>query len=136
MAELIDDIKIVLGQCVRVHNTEKKQGKDRAGAATYVAMQVEDENGDNERCLLFTETEFTDMEFIRLPESIYGGMKLGRLYPAEIAKHCCYLVKSRHWNGGIIVKRISITQLTKADNRAAKHPESCTKKSLLTDLMD
>ena len=134
--ELIDDHNVKLGQCIRVVNVEKKAGNDRAGADTYVSIQVEDENGDNERCLLFTETEFTDMEFIRLPESIYGGMKLGRLYPAEIAKHCCYLIKSRHWNGGIIIKRISITQLTKADKRAVKHPESVTKKSFLSDLMD
>ena len=135
--ELIDKQDIKLGQCIRVANVEKKAGNDRAGADIYVSVQVEDENSDNERCLLFTETEFADMEKIELHESLYKGMVIGRMYPARIATRPCYLVRVRHYDTGrIMLLRISITQLTKADKRAAKHPESVTKMSFLSDLLD
>lgn len=135
--ELIDEHSVKLGQCIRVVNVEKKAGNDRSGADTYVSIQVEDENGDNERCLLFTLAEFSDMEKIELHESLYKGMIIGRTYPAKIATRPCYLARVRHYDTGrIMLLRISITQLTKADKRAARHPESVTKKSFLSDLMD
>ena len=61
-AKQLDDNKIVLGQMVRVANQEKKFNENEL----YVAVQVEDEDGENERCILFTEIELSDMEKSRL----------------------------------------------------------------------
>ena len=53
MANLIDKVKVKAGRLIRVWN------QDRKGRAkeTYVSVWVEDASGDNERCLLFTESE-------------------------------------------------------------------------------
>jgi hypothetical protein len=50
--EIIDkNLKIVLGQLIRVKNLNKKIHEN----SIYVSLQVEDEDGNNERCLLFSE---------------------------------------------------------------------------------
>lgn len=53
MASLIDKVKVKMGRLIRVWNTKKKSAANKI----YVAVQVEDANGKNERCLLFTEYE-------------------------------------------------------------------------------
>jgi hypothetical protein len=53
MANVIDQVKVKQGRLIRVQNTERTFGS----ADVYVAVQVEDANGSNERCLLFTEKE-------------------------------------------------------------------------------
>ena len=58
MANLIDKVKIKQGRLVRVYNQERNFG----AAPIYVAVQVEDANGENERCLLFTENEIKAAE--------------------------------------------------------------------------
>lgn len=50
--------KIVKGRLVLVDNTERKFGS----ADVYIAVQVEDENGKNERCILFTKDEIAKAE--------------------------------------------------------------------------
>lgn len=57
MAEKIDKVRVVPGRIVRVKNTKKlkfSNAKDE-----YLAVWVEDANGKNERCLLFTERELS-----------------------------------------------------------------------------
>jgi len=44
---------VVKGRLIQVENTERKFGS----ASSYIAVQVEDENGSNERCILFTQEE-------------------------------------------------------------------------------
>ena len=58
MANLIDKVKIKPGRLVRVYNTEKKKNENNG----YVSVWVEDANGKNERCLLFTEKEIQRAE--------------------------------------------------------------------------
>lgn len=58
MANLIDKVKIKPGRLVRVYNTEKKKNENDG----YVSVWVEDANGKNERCLLFTEKEIQRAE--------------------------------------------------------------------------
>ena len=70
MAKLLTDVKVVAGRLVEVWNTERKafsNSKDR-----YMAVWVEDPNGGNERCLLFTENEIRNAEYraSRNPEDI------------------------------------------------------------------
>ena len=45
--------KVVKGRLIEVDNKDRKFGS----AESYIAVQVEDENGSNERCILFTVDE-------------------------------------------------------------------------------
>ncbi len=60
MASLIDKVKIKSGRLIRVWNTEKKKFSN--ASAKYVSVWVEDADGKNERCLLFTEKEIQRAE--------------------------------------------------------------------------
>ena len=55
MAKKIDKVGTVAGRLIRVENTQKpafSNAKDE-----YISVWVEDADGRNERCLLFTERE-------------------------------------------------------------------------------
>lgn len=58
MANLIDKVKVKPGRLIRVYNTQKKKNENDG----YVSVWVEDANGKNERCLLFTEKEIQRAE--------------------------------------------------------------------------
>lgn len=45
--------KVVKGRLIEVDNTDRKFGS----ALSYIAVQVEDADGGNERCILFTQNE-------------------------------------------------------------------------------
>lgn len=60
MASLIDKVRVKTGRLIRVWNTEKKKFSN--ASAKYVSVWVEDANGKNERCLLFTEKEIARAE--------------------------------------------------------------------------
>lgn len=142
MKKKIDDLTPRLGQFIRVNNMEKAAAKTGAEkfkygreSNEYVSLQVEDVDGNGERCLLFTHTEHTDMEFIKLDDSMTKFV-YGRLYPANIARRDCYLIKTKHWDGRVRVLRISKTQLKKADKRALQHPKSITTKPAIIDMFD
>lgn len=53
MAKVLDQVKVKQGRLIRVQNTERTFGS----ADVYIAVQVENADGSNERCLLFTEKE-------------------------------------------------------------------------------
>lgn len=52
-AKLLDKVKVKKGRLIRVQNTGRHFGANEI----YVAVQVEDANGKNERCLLFSEDQ-------------------------------------------------------------------------------
>ena len=58
MSNLIDKVKVRAGRLIRVWNKSKKPTAN----AKYVSVWVEDANGTNERCLLFTEKEIKRAE--------------------------------------------------------------------------
>ena len=53
MANVLDQVRIKKGRLIRVQNTERTFGS----VDVYIAVQVENADGSNERCLLFTEKE-------------------------------------------------------------------------------
>lgn len=57
---LIDKVKIKAGRLVKVWNTEK--AKFSNAKPWYTSIWVEDANGKNERCLLFTDKEIANAE--------------------------------------------------------------------------
>lgn len=70
MAKLLKDVTVKSGRLIPVWNTEKKafsNSKDR-----YISVWVEDCDGSNERCLLFTENEIKKAEYraSRNPEDL------------------------------------------------------------------
>lgn len=54
MSNKIDKNTIKNGRMIRVSNTEKKKFSN--ANEQYIALWVEEANGKNERCLLFTES--------------------------------------------------------------------------------
>lgn len=61
MASLIDSVRIVKGRLIKVWNTEK--AKFSNAKPWYISIWVEDADGKNERCLLFTENEIKRAEY-------------------------------------------------------------------------
>jgi len=55
MTEKIDDARVVPGRLIRVKNTDKPKFSNAKNE--YLSLFVEDADGGNERCLLFTERE-------------------------------------------------------------------------------
>lgn len=50
--------KVVKGRLISVGNIDRKFGS----AESYIAIQVEDADGGNERCILFTNAEIAKAE--------------------------------------------------------------------------
>jgi hypothetical protein len=58
--EILDKVKIKTGRLIRVENTQRPKFSN--ANTTYYAVWVENANGKNERCLLFTEKEIVEAE--------------------------------------------------------------------------
>lgn len=129
-AQQLNDTKVVMGKLIKVANQEKKINENEV----YVSIQVEDEDGNNERCLLFTEVELSDMEKITFDFAL-NKMKDGRLYKAKIDNKDTYLMKINN-DGNEMILRISNSQLKIAESRSARNLEDLTEKSWITDLTD
>lgn len=123
--------KVTMGQMLKVANKEKKATANDK----YIALHIEDENGENERCLLFTEIEIADIEKVKF-SSLSDAMKFGRIYKANIDKKDTNLIKVKNLSGEEMILRLSPFQLERADDRRIKNPEDLPKKGFLTDLMD
>lgn len=129
--EIIDkDLKVELGQLIRVTNLNKRAQENEI----YVSLQVEDEDGKNERCILFTEIETADME--KISASFLSSLICGRIYKCIIGRYQTNIIKVKNYTGEIKYFRISNSQLKKAERRASRNLEDLTKKSKLTDLFD
>lgn len=61
MSEKIDDVRVAPGRLIRVKNTKKPKFSNAKNE--YLAIFVEDADGKNERCLLFTERELKVAEY-------------------------------------------------------------------------
>ena len=133
MAELIDNVEVKLGRAIRVRNLDPRHGE----TDVYVALQVEDLDGNNERCVLFTERELELCPVL----DISWDLVPGRLYPyadnqyeGYIVKTFIYSTKRDEWY--IVVRRITAKRLSIAEDRAMKNPEDLTRKSWLVDWLD
>jgi hypothetical protein len=64
----MSNVRVVKGRLISVENKNKSFG----ASPYYIAVQVEDFDGSNERCLLFTETEIAKAEYraSRNPEDL------------------------------------------------------------------
>ena len=133
MAELIDNVEVKLGRAIRVRNLNPKKGE----VDFYIAIQVEDLDGKNERCILFTEHELELCPVL----DITWDLVPGRLYPYADNQYSGYIVKTFTYSARrnewyVVVRRITIARLLRAEERAEKNPEDLTKKSWIVDWLD
>lgn len=61
MSSVIDKVRIKQGRFVRVENTERPKFSN--AKRKYISLWVEDADGGNERCLLFTDKEIEAAEY-------------------------------------------------------------------------
>lgn len=133
MTKMIDNVEVKLGRAIRVRNLNPRDGE----AEVYVALQVEDLNGKNERCVLFTEHELELCPVL----DITWDLVPGRLYPYSDNQYSGYIVKTFTYSAKrdewyVVVRRITAARLQHAEERAEKNPEDLTKKSWLVDWLD
>lgn len=129
MVEIIDkDIKIRNGNLIKVKNTDRNKFSNEN--REYYSCWVEDENGNNERCLLFTEKEINGFSNVSLNQKFI----FGRLYGFEFGKRNGYIIKLNNKEEKLffITKKIILC----AENRANKNREDLTKKNYFIDLID
>lgn len=128
MPEVIDKkMPIVLGSCVRVKNAEGNPG-------VLVCIQVESNDGRDEYCILLTEDELRKLP--RLIADFDDIVVAGRIYVKFINGSNYYCVKLKDWNGTEFIAAFDIGFWRKCFERAAANPDSCTKKGIITDLLD
>ena len=130
-AKILDNAKVVLGQMIKVQNQNKKPTQN----VNYIAIQVEDEDGNEQRCLLFTEIELSDMKQIR-SKFLMDNLVAGRIYKFVIGNSNTFIMKIINRNGEQKILRINKSKLKKAQFRAYKNEQDLTKKDWLTDLLD
>ena len=124
-------MKVALGNCIRVSNMEKKH---RLEANVYVCIQVESEDGNEEYAILLTQGEFD--KIMKTDTIDMKGMVSGRIYTKFLLFKNFYTVRLKSYDGTEFVGVFDIAEWKKYFERALKHPNSCTKKGFVTDLLD
>jgi len=127
---------VKLGNAFVIGNKQKKPSE----ANTFVAVYVEEENGKEDRCLLFTEKEYAKLSRIYC-ESFTSMFKAGRLYSVSSKSICSYFVLVNEYSPSTrtftpLIKRIPLSALVKAENRAIKHPEDIPSRAFFSKLFD
>ena len=61
MASVIDHVTVKLGRLIKVWN--KNRPKFSNAKKVYYALQIEDANGKNERCILLTQRDLERAEY-------------------------------------------------------------------------
>lgn len=123
--------EVKAGQILRVVNQDVESHFE---STDYYAIWVEDVDGKNERCLLYTR----DRTFEKTVgiDSIKSNLVPGRLYPVVLSERTTYLVSVITTYGRIKTIRLSPSVIKAGEKRAKKNPEDIPKKSFLTDLMN
>ena len=125
------ELPIKLGQLIKVENKNKKKLENKS----YIALQVEDLDGSNERCILFTENEINNIKNLDSSNWFVPELKAGRIYPFIINQKF-YIIKIFDLNGIEKIIKISDALLNKTEKRALNNPEDLTKKSFFRNLFD
>lgn len=134
MAKLLEKTKVAMGRLLRVANLSPRFGQNEV----MCALNVEDQDGSNERWLLFTE-----LEAFRLPK--VTGIQLakpGRLYHHHKiggkGRSLLSVMRYDREEGRLVRYGVALsdTLLRRAEKRAAENPEDIPEKTRLEDLLD
>lgn len=130
MAKLITVGPVKMGVIYNVANNDRKGSEKKY----YKAINVEDEDGGNERWLLLTEAELAGVPEVQC-ERLTGQLKCGRLVPMQFGKVAKRLVKlSDDEEEKVLLMKESL--VNKGEARAKANPEDLPKKSRLRDIFD
>ena len=136
MSKILDtNLPVVMGNCIHVVNVEKELNPRLTNEAdVFICIQVENEEGKDEYCILLTQDEYD-----KLKKGTFPNMKdmiPGRIYHKFIVDNNFYCVKLKDPSGEVYVGVFDIGDWSKYFQRALSHPQSCTKKHIITDLFD
>ena len=132
MSTLIEEnLPVVMGNCIRVDNVDKLDDKE---PDQFICIQVENETGKEEYPILLTEDEFKNIK--RWLPNEMKTMIAGRIYIKFFVDANYYCVKLRIGKNKSFVGIFRISDWIKYFKRAAAHPKSCTKKNIITDILD
>ena len=121
---------VKMGAVYNVANSYRKGSEKKY----YKAINVEDEDGGNERWLLLTEAELAGVPEVQC-DKLTGQLKCGRLVPMQFGKVAKRLVKlSDDEEEKVLLMKESL--VNKGEARAKANPEDLPKKSHLRDLFD
>jgi hypothetical protein len=127
---------IVLGNVVEVQNKENSNySLGRNQASVYLAIQVEDADSNNERCLLITHKEYKKYSTRFRDSDLVPLMVPGRLYKSTLEKAEVVTLRVSV-NGEDDCLMIPVKYLQKIEKRTTIHKDTITKKSFITDLLD
>ena len=119
----------VHGKLVKIGNENKKAVE----SDSYYALWVEDAWDDNERCLLFSQSDINKIKDVIYCDFIHQ-MDLGKLY--RLGNAGSYFIKILDLEKAEKVVRLNSTVLNNGINRAEKQPEDVPKKGFIQDLLD
>ena len=123
-------VPVKMGVVYNVANSYRKGSEKKY----YKAINVEDEDGGNERWLLLTEAELSGVPEVQC-DRLTGQLKSGRLVPMQFGKVAKRLVKlSDDEEEKVLLIKESL--VNKGEARAKANPEDLPKKSHLRDLFD
>lgn len=132
--------KVVLGRVIEVQNKENSNySLGRNQSPIYLAIQVEDANSKNERCLLLTHKEYKKYSTRFRDSELLPIMVAGRLYKSVLEKATVVTLKVTIGEDGDETEdclMIPVKYLEKIEKRTTLHKDTVTKKSFLTDLLD
>jgi hypothetical protein len=127
---------IVLGAVVRVDNKERNDYEfGRNQCKNYLAIQVENFDGEGERCLLLTDKEYFRFTTRCTQTDLLSVMVKGRMYKSVLEKSEVVFVRVFEEQEERCLL-IPCKYLEKIDKRSQMHKSTLTKKDLLTDLFD
>lgn len=135
MAYLLTDDEVKMGHVLEVGNQERNWQE----ASIYLALKVEEEDGEGERWLLFTGNEIHSRPVVGLG-TLATQMKLGRLYPFAFGgrdrKACRVQRTARSGEREQVVLVFNSADIERARERAERNPEDVPKQSWLADKLD
>ena len=125
--------KIKMGTMKVVKNTNPRPN----ASASYVALWVEDEDGGNERCLMFRKSEVEKFPEFAFPSSmgIEDRMKTGRLYRISSGTTEFYTVKVVDGDDEKVVK-LTDKKIDVAERLAESNKEDIPDRGFWNDLTD
>lgn len=126
--------KIKMGYMKLVKNSNPRPN----ASESYVALWVEDEDGKNERCLMFRKSVVSKLPCFALPDSlgVEEKMKLGRLYEASSGVLRFYIVKISDLDGVKKIVKLTQKKVATAKEISSLNVEDIPERGLINDLID
>lgn len=126
--------KIKMGYMRLVKNTNPRPN----ASDSYVALWIEDEDGGNERCLMFKNSVVSNLPHFVFSDSlgVEKNMKLGRLYETSSGVLKFYIVKIRDLDGTEKVVKLTQKKVATARATSSSNLEDIPERGLLNKLID